>query len=276
MPLNKEQAQDLIDNFVVSNDSELNNISTENPALFDATISALDFLSKRFGTAEKTKIVEKPIVEQVVESNLPFEEGTKFIVPLDKSSKNNIYTISDINLDKGEAKISWYSNVDKIDKSYNEKIENAKDYFNGGQWVKVLDEIKEEKVIFPFEVGEQFIVNGTDLVFEIKSISTETLLVEYISDGLKVTMEKEKFLDGVRSNYYNKYIPKKSINVVQASNSGFIAKLPKKTISKEDKEIKRLQKEIDGLEVLAEFDDEVKDELEKKKKELQALKLKNS
>lgn len=50
MPLDKEQVQDLIDDFVISNDSDIERVSKENQALYDAVISGLTLLSNRFGT----------------------------------------------------------------------------------------------------------------------------------------------------------------------------------------------------------------------------------
>jgi hypothetical protein len=63
MALDKEQAQSLIDDFVIANNDELEGISKQNQPLFDATINALNFLSSRFGTAQKMQIVEKPKTE---------------------------------------------------------------------------------------------------------------------------------------------------------------------------------------------------------------------
>jgi hypothetical protein len=61
-----------------------------------------------------------------------------------------------------------------------------------------------------------------------------------------------------------------------SGTSNISAKLPKKTLSKDEKAIKILQKEIDGLELIAEFDEEAKTELEKKQAEIKALKSKIS
>jgi hypothetical protein len=59
MPLDKEQVQDLLDEFVISNDSDIERVSKENHALYDAVIAGLSLLSARFGQGH----VPKPIFE---------------------------------------------------------------------------------------------------------------------------------------------------------------------------------------------------------------------
>ena len=61
-----------------------------------------------------------------------------------------------------------------------------------------------------------------------------------------------------------------------SGTSNISAKLPKKTLSKDQKAIKALQIDIDTLELIADFDEDAKQELEKKQAEIKALKLKIS
>ena len=95
MALDKEQAQGIIDDFVFSNDTELHKIAGENKALFNATINALDFLSKKFGTGQeisKDRVLQMAEVIKVDE--LPFKVGDKFKV---KNEDNSGYIIKEIN-----------------------------------------------------------------------------------------------------------------------------------------------------------------------------------
>jgi hypothetical protein len=137
MALDKEIAQDIIDDFVLSNEVEFETIEAENPALFDATLFALNFLSSRFGTGQKMQIVEKPkVVQEVVQGGLPFKNGDKFKVPEEKSEQT--YTLSDIDLSfSKQVKVSWYSISDKVDKSYFDNIQEVTKRFNEGNWVLV-------------------------------------------------------------------------------------------------------------------------------------------
>ena len=413
MALDKEQAQGVIDDFVFSNDTELQKIAGENKALFNATINALDFLSKKFGTGQeisKERVLQ--MVEVVKEDELPFKVGDKF-----KNQDGRIIEIKDAiepeNGDNGyNIEVDGYlpygglSTNDIID-----KIESKK-------WVK----FEEEKPIRKFNVGDKFNVNKTILNFTIDHITDSDVGVIY-DDGLTAIVKIDQFADGIISGYY-KPIPKtkstdlhigdlivdtrntrvyeveeidnitkmvkfrkdtggsavkwtpfsvfdndikngtlkmlsfkigdsfetptreikqikmrdgivfyvstnlgtlKSVlyNVIQdriesgewtklafsepksittpdlsqaqpnatqqmmaqatatpiftaSGTSNISAKLPKKTLSKDEKAIKILQKEIDGLELIAEFDEEAKTELEKKQAEIKALKSKIS
>jgi hypothetical protein len=158
MALDKEIAQDLIDDFVLSNDDELNTISTQNPALFDATLNALNFLSSRFGTGQKMQIVEKP---KVATSVLPFKDGDKFKVPEEKSEQT--YTLKDIDLTNGEVRVSWYSLSDKIDKSYLDSIQEVTKRLNEGNWVLVNAS--------QFELGQILYDENEEELFQIREIT---------------------------------------------------------------------------------------------------------
>lgn len=164
MALDKEIAQDLIDDFVLSNDVELNTISTENPALFDATLYALNFLSSRFGTGQKMQIVEKPkVVQEVVQGGLPFKNGDKFKVPEEKSEQT--YSLSDIGLTfTKQVKVSWYSLSDKVDKSYFDSIQEVTKRFNEGNWVLVNTS--------QFELGQILYDENEEELFQILEITS--------------------------------------------------------------------------------------------------------
>ena len=186
MALDKEIAQDLIDDFVLSNDVELNTISTQNPVLFDATLNALNFLSARFGTGQKMQIVEKPkVVQEVVQGGLPFKDGDKFKVPEEKSEQT--YTLSDIDLTNDQVKVSWYNLTEKVDKSYYDSIKDVTKRLNEGNWVLVG--------VFPYKVGDtfNFTIAGNPEMAEIKSIDGDiiTFLYPTINNNLGVMPKLE-------------------------------------------------------------------------------------
>jgi hypothetical protein len=191
MALDKEIAQDLIDDFVLSNDVELNTISTQNPVLFDATLNALNFLSARFGTGQKMQIVEKPkVVQEVVQGGLPFKNGDKFKVPEEKNEQT--YTLKDIRLEDDQVMVSWYSLTDKIDKSYLDSIKDVTKRLNDGNWVLVG--------VFPYKVGDifSFTIAGNKETAEIKSIDGDivTFLYPTINNNLGV-MPKSELLNQI-------------------------------------------------------------------------------
>jgi hypothetical protein len=69
MPLDKEQVQDLLDDFVISNDSDIERVSNENKALYDAVIAGLSLLSNRFGTGHVPTPVSKLKPQVVIDED---------------------------------------------------------------------------------------------------------------------------------------------------------------------------------------------------------------
>ena len=142
MALDKEQAQGIIDDFVFSNDTELGNIATQNKALFDATINALDFLSKRFGTAQE--ISKDRVLKMVtVQDELTFKVGDIF---RKKNSNDKGFKIKEIDGEKFVFE-SLTSNMVNSD-LYTTSEANKK--LKDGNWEKVEGEI------LPFKVGDKF------------------------------------------------------------------------------------------------------------------------
>jgi hypothetical protein len=192
MALDKEKAQDVIDDFVITNDVELNEISTQNPALFDATLNALNFLSARFGTGQKMQIVQKP---KVVESNLPFKIGDKFKVPEEKTFANT-YTISEIDTNNDSVKISWFSTQDQIDKSYYESLKRAIDFFNIGKWVKEEIDLQVGSILF--DVNDEELLVVTDVT------SNKQVRLETNEGKRKFLFDKDVWVSKIKSGEFIK------------------------------------------------------------------------
>ena len=342
MSLDKDQAQNIIDDFVMTNDAEFKRISFDNPQLFDASIMALDFLSKRFGKSEQMK---KVVVEEMKEAKeeetsldlLPFAIGEKY---LSKNSDMILEIVAFTTDSDGEAMVKVKNvadggmgllDVDTIVQSINDgrwikvedeivetlpfkvgdrfqsiidileiiefvvdksgepyvKIKNIQkdtinrlpqDFvtrrINDGFWVKVEDEILET---LPFKVGDAFNVSKTQLIFKIEEIKDDNVFIVY-EDGLTAITSINAFENGLKSGYY---VPSPTFTL-QTPTSDTTTKSGKtmsgdannKQFLKKQKDIKKLEKEIDGLEALDDefLDDDTKAYIIEKKKELEALK----
>lgn len=340
MSLDKDQAQNIIDDFVSTNDAEFKRISFDNPQLFDASIMALDFLSKRFGNSEQMK---KVVVEEMKEAKeeetsldlLPFAIGEKYL------SKNSdmILEIVAFTTDKdGEAMVKvknvadggmglldvdtivqsikdgrWIKVVDEIvetlpfkvgdrfttsdkvgsripiytileinpNKNYFEfegegvklngwSLEEAKELFAKGEW-KLFDEL-------PFKVGDAYRLNKSQLIFRIESINDDNVFVIY-EDGLTAIVKMESFKEALNSGYYVPSPtfnpnPNPSTSANTSTSKTMSGDANNKQFLKKQKDIKKLEKEIDGLEALDDefLDDDTKAYIIEKKKELEALK----
>jgi hypothetical protein len=160
MALDKEQAQGIIDDFVFSNDTELQKISGENKALFNATINALDFLSKKFGTGQE---ISKDRVLQM--SELPFNIGDKFYIGTRGS--DSVYTIENILIDKGIVPISVLTKDNQVH-SYEYPIDQVKKAFDDGTWIKIPK--KEEDYGVTLKVGDKFLRPSTGMIYVISKI----------------------------------------------------------------------------------------------------------
>jgi len=87
MPLDKEQVQDLLDDFVISNDSDIERVSKENKALYDAVIAGLTLLSNRFGTGHVPTPVNQLKPEVVVDEEEKPQSTKKATKKTPKQSK---------------------------------------------------------------------------------------------------------------------------------------------------------------------------------------------
>jgi hypothetical protein len=275
MSLDKDQAQNIIDDFVMTNDAEFKRISFDNPQLFDASIMALDFLSKRFGKSEQMK---KVVVEEMKEAKeeetsldlLPFAIGEKYL------SKNSdiIFEIVEFTTDRdGEAMVKIKNVADGgmglLD------VDNIVQKIADGRWIKV-QEILET---LPFKVGDAYRLNKSQLIFRIESINDDNVFVIY-EDGLTAIVKIESFKEAIKSGYYvlsptfNPNPNPSTSATTTTSGKTMSGDANNKQFLKKQKDIKKLEKEIDGLEALDDefLDDDTKAYIIEKKKELEALK----
>jgi len=168
--MDKEQAQDILDDFVMRNDSDIDRVSKENPILYNALIDGLDFLSRKFGTGVQTpKIepkVEEPKVEPKVESKSEepkaeeskdaIKVGSRFVVMSDAKYKpfndSHLYLVTeDVNClvktkynDKGgfsEFDFDYQYVYNSVEKGEILMINEGDIFFKGG------DPVSEYKIL---------------------------------------------------------------------------------------------------------------------------------
>jgi hypothetical protein len=144
-----------------------------------------------------------------------------------------------------------------------------------GTWKPVTQTQQDN---FKFEIGD---------LFEESSDGTEWVIIDIIKDfDQYVVLQKSSityspiqinripFEEDVEKGRFKKIFVNQPVTTPPATTT--TKTKVKKTLTKEEKAIKTLQKEIDGLEVMARFDDEAKELLEKKLIEIKALKSKIS
>jgi len=128
----------------------------------------------------------------------------------------------------------------------------------------------------PFKVGDAFKLSQTQLIFRIEDIKDDNVFMVY-EDGLLATSSIKNIEDGLKSGYY---VPSTTFNnypttsATTSTSKTMSGDANNKQFLKKQKDIKKLEKEIDGLEALDDefLDDDTKAYIIEKKKELEALK----
>ena len=260
--MDNAMVQDLLDNFVMKNEKNFDRVSNENPILYNAVIEALDFLSNRFGTSKNI-----PQKEVKAEEDLPFKVGDTFIKAQNPST---IYEVDDILNHNASFKFSEGNGF-----AFNLSIEDAKESFESGKFVKVEPKSAEEEI----KVGDLFQDTADDkTIFKVSDINDNSVYFEKTWDGMFAFVKgkkqvKEKVKYGVwrkvtELEVFDILYPKK----VTKATSG---KKPKKTSV--SKEIKELKEAIEGLEAVENFlEDDEKKELAELRQKLSDLEQKNS
>ena len=89
--MQKEEVQELIDNFVMKNSENFERVSKENTELYDALIGAVNFISLKYGTQGEETLVEpivpepQPEILSIVEEAPVVVEETPEIVETEES-----------------------------------------------------------------------------------------------------------------------------------------------------------------------------------------------
>jgi hypothetical protein len=77
--MEKQEVQEVIDNFVMKNSANFERVSKENTGLYDALIGAVNFLSLKYGTQGEEVVPELTLSEPQAEI-VPIVEETPIIV----------------------------------------------------------------------------------------------------------------------------------------------------------------------------------------------------
>lgn len=207
MALDKSKVDGLLIDFVVRNQSDLQSNQKENPALYDAVLSALSVLARKFGSGQvladpvPAAFYTTPEPEPAVPSNaLNFEIGDVF----DRKGAIGIkFFIKQINIESDKVLIANLENEnDVLDYSIGE-VENK---FNKKIWLKTGDKFmplpnKPASKPMYFKVGDVFYTKGyKDIKYYIFSIDKQTndVLVGSVSGAFSGTTR----YDGDEANRY--------------------------------------------------------------------------
>lgn len=121
--MEREETQEILDDFIMRNDAELQRVNNQNPMLYDAVISALSYLSQKFGTGAQEQIDE---INQKIETEAPIEKIAE--QPISQISSENREEI--VNVVEEELSISEIKAAMKSLKPLIEFDDDIKDEYN--------------------------------------------------------------------------------------------------------------------------------------------------
>lgn len=207
MALDKSKVDDLLVDFVVRNQSDLQSNQKENPALYDAVLSALSVLARKFGSGQvladpvPAAFYTTPEPEPAVPSNaLNFEIGDVF----DRKGAIGIkFFIKQINIESDKVLIANLENENDVSDYSIGEVENK---FKKRIWVKTGDKFmplpnKPASKPMYFKVGDVFYTKGyKDIKYYIFSIDKQAndVLVGSVSGAFSGTTR----YDGDEANRY--------------------------------------------------------------------------
>lgn len=186
----QEKIQNILDDFILKNDAEIERVSTENPLLLKSVLDVVDVLSKKYGAGKTTEVEKQEPVEEKSEKvtkttdSLPFKEGDYFYHIEDKRS---VYMIFKILSNKYDSSILEKVIIQLPDgKTVTQyPIEDVIKYFNQGHWLLTREPL--QKVAEPKETK-------VESVTEIKQEQEEQLSAEDIKAAIKI-LKSLPFLD---------------------------------------------------------------------------------
>jgi len=93
----QEKIQNILDEFILKNDADLERVSTENPLLLKSVLDVVDVLSKKFGTGKTTEVSKPEPVE---------EKSEEVIIKADREplqkAETKVETVSEIKKEQEE------------------------------------------------------------------------------------------------------------------------------------------------------------------------------
>lgn len=173
----QEKIQNILDEFILKNDAEIERVSTKNPLLLKSVLDVVDVLSKKFGTGKTTEVskpepVEEKSEEVIIKADtLPFKEGDYFYHKDDKRSVYMIYRIlynkyDDTKIEDVVIQLPDGRTVTKY------PIDDVIKYFNNGTWLLTREPLHKAET-------------KVETVSEIKQEQEEQLSAEDIKAAIK-------------------------------------------------------------------------------------------
>jgi len=299
--LNKEEIQSLVDNFITNNVNEIQKISQDNPLLFESVTNILSFISTKLGTREGG--IEIPKVEEPISttSNVSWDvENILCYVPKDLFGLPNGFYALSYSESNDEVKFVDYKGIQRTNKITFAEFRHLRD--NGSIIVYDTIQLNDGSNIYYFQENKNIlleIVLNTDnldivsilLVDKLEIVTTRyDISYDYNGDvkvGSFVVYEhsgKENFLTTIwrRISAKGIVLAPKSSPIVQTfypqkqqttTTATTTAKKGRKALSQDQKDrIAEIKLEIEGLELIAEDDDDAKEEIQKLKNELKQIK----
>jgi len=302
--LNKEEIQSLVDNFITNNVNEIQKISQDNPLLFESVTNVLSFISTKLGTREGG--VEIPKVEEPISSTsnvLWDKENILCYVKQDLFGlPKGFYSLS-YSESRNETKFFDNFGIKKTTKITFSELTTLS--LIGNIIIYHFLELNDGSNIYYFEEDKNIlleIVPNTNsdmvsilLVDKFKA-QTDTFNIYYdynrdVRIGSFVVykdLSKEDFLTSIsiRISKNEIVLAPKSSTIVQTLHpqkqqattianisTTSTAKKGRKALSQAQKDrIAEIKLEIEGLELIADDDDDAKEEIEKLKNELKQIK----
>lgn len=231
----KQKIQDLLDDFVTRNQSEIEVVEKDNPLLLKSVFDVVDILSKKYGMGKSSLGVAQKIEDEKADKKEGEWEKTKNLV---KNIRKEI-------------------DEEKKKESTPEEEEEAKGTFSFR--------------ILPFDEGDEFIHKSRDdIKYKIAQVDDEDVYV-LLPNNKRVHYDTN---EAIRLFNEGEWILTSKFNQPKIVDPEKVDEI--KQEEAEQVSIDDLKLAIKNLKPLAEFDDEVKQEIERLKQAIKDLKKKKS
>jgi hypothetical protein len=271
----QQKIQNLLDDFIGRNVSEIERVSKENPLLLKSVLDVVSIISKKYGEGKSAEIkTEEPVEEKSEEKRL-FKVGDYF---RHKNAKDELAKIIGLTSDdrvevmRPDAETLYFT------------LTEVNQFFKDGTWVNIGDpykkgyfekkptEIIEEKKILPFQEGDEFYhKNQKDVKYKFAQVDDEDVYVLLPTTGKKVHYDTNEAVTLVNEGDWILTSKFEQPKIVDPEKVDEIKVQETEQLSAED-----IKAAIKNLKPLAEFDEDVKKEIERLKQQLKGLKTKKS
>jgi hypothetical protein len=287
MTEDKERIQSLLDDFILRNEEEIGRVSSENPMLLKSVMDVVDLLSKKYGmgtseTAQKIEEIKEkvqPVEEQkpAKKSRLYFKEGDVFRHASDPNTFYKIELVTDETV--------MFRQLSTPSEKFTFETKDVQENFRNGTWNNLGNkpflerkpieaEPEKKKVIVPFEEGDEFYhVDNKNYKYKIVEIDDEDVYVQLPNQSGRVHYDLNEAISLVNDGTWV-MIPKYTRVMTPEEKIENVSEI--KEEETEEVTLDDLKLAIKNLKPLAEFDEEVKLEIERLKQRMKDLKKKKS